>query len=69
MGQLSAGDAANYREKLANYLRKCKSQVRENFEEMDFENADKRTTMEGYVINMENKYDSIISELNSMSFE
>ena len=69
MGQLSAGDAANYREKLANYLRKCKSQVRENFEEMDFENADKRTKMEEYISNMEMKYDSLISELNGMCFE
>ncbi|CBK73064.1 hypothetical protein CIY_00740 [Butyrivibrio fibrisolvens 16/4] len=69
MGQLSAGDAASYREKLANYLKKCKSQVRENFNEMDFENADKRTQMETHIVSMENKYDSIINELNNMSFE
>ena len=69
MGQLSQGDAISFRDELVDYFTKCKSDVRENFEEMDFENADKRTMVEEYISNMEGKYDSLISELNNMSFE
>jgi len=69
MGQLSSGDASGFRNELVAYFRECKSQVRENFNEMDFENADKRTKMEEHIANMETKYDSLINSLNNMSFE
>ena len=69
MGQLSKGDAESYQNDLAEYLGECRSQVRENFNEMDFENADKRTQMEKYIEKMEKKYDSLISDLKSLSFE
>jgi hypothetical protein len=69
MGQLSQSDASSFRNELVSYLGRCKKDVRENFTEMDFENADKRKSMETHIANMERKYDSLISELNNMSFE
>ena len=69
MGQLSKSDARSFRDDLVSYFGKCKKDVRENFTEMDFENADKRTKMEEYISNMEKKYDGLIKELNDMSFE
>ena len=69
MGQLSQSDASSFRNTLVSYFESCKADVRENFEEMDFENADKRTKMEEYISNIEMKYDSLISELNGMCFE
>ena len=69
MGQLSQSDANSFRNELVSYLGRCKKDVRENFTEMDFENADKRTKMEEHISNMEKKYDGLINELNSMSFE
>ena len=69
MGQLSKSDASSFRDDLVSYFGKCTKDVRENFTEMDFENADKRTKMEEYISNMEKKYDGLIKELNDMSFE
>ena len=69
MGELAQEDASRVRDSFIEYFQKSKSGVRENFEEMDFENADKRTQMEQNIINMEMKYDSLINELRNMSFE
>ena len=41
----------------------------ENFDEMDFDNADKKTEMEKSIVNMENRYDTLINQLSNMSFE
>ncbi|WP_458459684.1 hypothetical protein [Pseudobutyrivibrio sp.] len=69
MGQLSQSDANSFRNELVSYLERCKKDVRENFTEMDFENADKRKQMETHISNMERKYSGLINELNGMSFE
>lgn len=69
MGQLSSSDAESFKYDLISYFRRCKADVRENFDEMDFDNADKKTEMEKSIVNMENRYDSLINQLSNMSFE
>ena len=69
MGQLSQADASSFRNELVTYFTGLKSDVRENFNEMDFENADKRTQMGVYISNMESKFDDLIRDLNNLSFE
>ena len=46
-----------------------KSRVREDFEEMDFENADQRNHMESHVNSIEGIIAGLISKLDSMTFE
>ena len=37
MGQLSSSDAESFKYDLISYFRRCKADVRENFDEMDFD--------------------------------
>lgn len=46
-----------------------KKDVREDFEEMDFENAQERTMMESCIESMEDVYDGLVRMLEGMSFE
>ncbi|MCR5195466.1 MAG: hypothetical protein K6D38_04055 [Pseudobutyrivibrio sp.] len=69
MGQLSSGDASRFKSDLVSCFQYKKADIRENFNEMDFENADKETKMEEYISSIETKFDSMINVLNSIGFE
>ncbi len=69
MGELSRSDAEKRRDNYVSDLEKLKKYVREDFEEMDFENADQRDVMEGYIESIEAEFASLISTLNNMTFE
>ena len=69
MGELSKRDAEKKREAYMNHLSKLKGYIREDFEEMDFENADQRDVMEGYIESIEKEYDLLVSTLEGMTFE
>lgn len=69
MGELSKSDAEAKRNRYTETLKKIKKNVREDFEEMDFENAFQRRKMEKTIAKMEKKYDECIKLLADMSFE
>lgn len=69
MGELSKRDAEKKQDAYIRHLSKLKERVREEFIEMDFENADKRDEMERKVERLESEYKELISKLESMSFE
>lgn len=69
MGELSKNDAERKREQYQDQLNKMKSKVRENFEEMDFENADQRNFMENHVEAIESVFNGLIMELGAITFE
>lgn len=69
MGELSKNDAEKKRDSYMDDLIKLKGYIREDFEEMDFANANQRDVMEGYIELIESEYDSFISILHAMSFE
>lgn len=69
MGELSKNDAEKKRDSYMDDLIKLKGYIREDFEEMDFTNANQRDVMEGYIELIESEYDSFISILHAMSFE
>lgn len=68
MGELSKQDAERKRDSYKEHFRRMKSRVREDFEEMDFENADQRNHMEGHVSSIESIIDGLIKELDAMTF-
>ena len=69
MGEMSKADAERKRKSFRSKIEEAKKQVRENFEEMDFENAKERTEMEGYIQEMEREFGSLLGELDAMTFE
>lgn len=69
MGELSKKDAEKKRDDYVDDLAKLKEDIREDFEEMDFVNADQRDAMETYIEDIESEYDALITMLNNMSFE
>ena len=69
MGELSKKDAEKKRDDYVDDLAKLKEDIREDFEEMDFVNADQRDVMETYIEDIESEYDALITMLNNMSFE
>jgi len=69
MGELSRSDAEAKRSRYSETLKRIKKNVREDFEEMDFENAFQRRKMEKAVEKMEKKYDECIQLLAGMGFE
>lgn len=69
MGELSKADAEKKRNKYISQITKIKGYVREDFEEMDFENAQERTMMENCIESMESIYNSMIGMLAGMNFE
>ena len=69
MGELSKKDAEAKRDMYVENLTTQKGDIREDFEEMDFENADQRDVMESYIEAIELEYDSLITTLTNMSFE
>ena len=69
MGELSKSDAESKKSMYIESLKKLKKEVREDFTEMDFENADQRTEMEKQIEIMERAYDDGVKLLESMSFE
>lgn len=68
MGELSNQDADIKRENYIDSLRRMKQAVRENFDDMDFENANKRNELENLIISIEDSIQRRISTLNSMRF-
>ena len=69
MGELSKSDAESKKSMYIESLKKLKKEVREDFTEMDFENADQRTEIEKQIEIMERAYDDGVKLLESMSFE
>ena len=69
MGELSRSDAEAKRSRYSETLKRIKKNVREDFGEMDFENAFQRKKMEKTIEKMEKKYDECIQLLERMSFE
>ena len=69
MGELSKSDAESKKSMYVESLKKLKKEVREDFTEMDFENADQRTEVEKQIEIMERAYDDGVKLLESMSFE
>lgn len=69
MGELSKADAERKRSNYISKITKIKRNVREDFEEMDFENANERTMMENCIEGMESIYNSLIGMLAGMNFE
>lgn len=69
MAELSARDGYLKTVNFVQQIIAVKKQIRENFEEMDFENADKRETMEQQVETMERLCSELIGELSGMSFQ
>lgn len=69
MGELSRSDAEAKRSRYSETLKRIKKNVREDFREMDFENAFQRKKMEKTIEKMEKKYDECIQLLERMSFE
>lgn len=69
MGELSKADAEAKKQKYISIISDVKSDVREDFEEMDFENAVERTNMEAYIKSMEEEYDGLLRTLEGMRFE
>ena len=68
MGELSNHYADIKRENYIDSLRRMKQAVRENFDDMDFENANKRNEVENIMISIEDSIQRRISTLNSMRF-
>lgn len=68
MGELSKSDAEARRSKYVSVLQKQKQNVRENFEEMDFENAVQQNIMESHIKEIEMEFDGLITTLQSMQF-
>lgn len=68
MGQLSKRDAERKRDDYISKLTEVKKNIREDFEEMDFENAVQRNIVEGYIESIETEFGSFISTLQGMSF-
>lgn len=69
MGELKKGDAEYKRDSYVTKLESVKRKVREDFSEMDFENAKQRDTMEIAVIDIETELGNMINTLNGMTFE
>ncbi len=68
-GELSKSDAESKKSSYIESLKNLKKEVREDFTEMDFENADQRTEVEKQIEIMESAYDDGVKLLESMSFE
>ena len=68
MGEMSKADAERKRNSFRSKIEEAKKQVRENFDEMDFENARERTVMEGYIQEMEGEFAALIGTLDGMTF-
>ena len=68
MGELSKQDAERKRDSYKDHFRRMKSRVQEDFEEMDFENADQRNHMESHVNGIVDIIDGLIKELDGMTF-
>ena len=68
MGELSKSDAESKKSMYIESLKNLKKEVREDFTEMDFENADQRTEVEKQIEIMESAYDDGVKLLESMSF-
>lgn len=69
MAELSARDANAKRTFFEKTLSEAKKQIRENFEEMDFENVDKRDAMEQCIETMEQACNQLLEQLSYMSFQ
>ena len=69
MGELSKSDAERKRDDYVDRLTEIKGDIREDFEEMDFVNADQRDAMEAYIEDIESEYNTLITTLTDMTFE
>ncbi len=68
MGELSKNDAEKKRDKYASIIVKIQEKVREDFDEMDFQNAVQKNTMGGYVEDLQRELAKLIVALNDISF-
>lgn len=69
MAELSAKDAYAKKAYFEQKLYDVKAQIRNNFNEMDFANADKRDEMERCVEAMEQACDGLLGQLSGMTFQ
>lgn len=69
MGQLTAGEARGQVTLYNHYLEEIIYQVKKNFNDMDFENADRRTDMEEIIQQIVTKCEETKEDLNHLHFE
>lgn len=69
MGRLSFGDSIWKANSFRNAIQDMEESARSNFEDMDFENADKRTEMEELKIAITSACSSVEAQLDSLWFE
>ncbi len=69
MGELKKSSAESKRGDYVEDLQSAKKKVRENFDEMDFQNAVQRDQIEDAIAGIEAELDAMIKTLNDMSFE
>lgn len=69
MGELNTWDACAKRDNYIWILQQMKSEIRENFEEMDFTNARERNLLERQITELEDTIQRRICDLTGMGFE
>ena len=69
MGELSRVDAIACRDYMVSVYQETKQSARQNFDDMDFENADKRVEVEGYIEDIVAECDRQIQMLYGLMFE
>lgn len=69
MGELNAWEANAKRDNYAWTLQQMKSEIRENFEEMDFTNARERNLLERHVIEIEDMIQRQMNKVAGIGFE
>lgn len=69
MGYLSRGDAESYKSQLIYDLKNIEKGMSMNYDEMDFENADKKKEMEKLITGINSDIEAKIKGLEGLSFE
>lgn len=69
MSMLSADEASSRIEKYDEYIEKVIKGARKNFEDMDFENANRRNEMEDIIDEMERDCRNVQESMNSLWFD
>lgn len=69
MGQLTAGEARSQAAIYKHYLEEIIHQAEKNFNDMDFENANRREEMREIIQNIKKECKEVKDDLNSLHFE
>ena len=69
MGELGAAYALTKKSMYIQKMSWAKGEVRKNFNDMDFENANKRDEMERYIEDVERILGELVTTLSDISFE